>query len=125
MTDFDDTQWILVVDDEPAVRAFIERALNYAGYGVYAAADANEALSALQKKKYDLMLTDIVMPDMDGIALALKVSKDFPEMKILMMTGYAHQKDRAHNLDFLVSQVILKPFSLDEITQKVALALKT
>ena len=122
-TDTDDTKWILVAEDEPAVREFVERALNYAAYGVDVAEDGNEALEALAKKTYDLLLTDVVMPDLDGIALALKVSKDYPSTKILMMTGYADQKRRAHNLDFLVHEVISKPFTLEEIGEKVTAAL--
>lgn len=118
-----DTKWILVADDEPSVRQFVERALNYAGYAVTLAADGNAALDALSKRKYDLLLTDIVMPDLDGIALALKVSKDYPDTKILMMSGYANQRQRAHNLDVLAHEVISKPFTLDEITQKISTAL--
>ncbi|MDD9900014.1 MAG: response regulator [Alphaproteobacteria bacterium] len=119
----DNEKWILVADDEPSVREFVERALNYAGFGVTAVPDGNAALDALSKRKYDLLLTDIVMPDLDGIALSLKVSKDHPDTKILMMSGYANQRQRAHNLDFLVHEVITKPFSLEEITQKVQTAL--
>lgn len=122
--DDDDTAWILVADDEPAVRTFVERALNYAGYAVDTVTNGNEALAAMEKRKYDLLLTDVVMPDLDGIALALKVSKDYPDTRILVMTGYAHQKDRAHNLDFLVNQVISKPFTLDEICKIVHDAMK-
>lgn len=119
----DDTRWILVADDEASVRQFVERALNYAGYAVTAVPDGNGALEALGKRKYDLLLTDIVMPELDGIALALKAAKDYPAMKILMMSGYANQRQRAHNLDCLAHEVISKPFSLEEITQRVATAL--
>jgi two-component system, cell cycle response regulator CpdR len=115
----DDTKWILVADDEPAVRQFVERALNYAGYAVTAVPDGNAALEALAKKKYDLLLTDIVMPDLDGIALSLKVAKDYPGTKILMMSGYANQRQRAHNLDFLAHEVISKPFTLEDIMLRV------
>jgi two-component system, cell cycle response regulator CpdR len=116
-------KWVLIADDEPAVREFVERALNYAGYAVTAVADGNAALEALGKRKYDLLLTDIVMPDLDGIALSLKAAKDYPEMRILMMSGYANQRQRAHNLDFLAHEVISKPFSLEDITRHVAGAL--
>lgn len=118
-SDLDDTLWILVADDEPAVRQFVERALNYAGYAVTAVGDGNAALEELAKRKYHLLLTDIVMPELDGIALSLKAAKDYPDMKILMMSGYANQRQRAHNLDFLAHEVISKPFSLDEITNRV------
>lgn len=119
----EDTPWVLVADDEPSVRQFVERALNYAGYAVTAVPDGNAALDALSKRPYALLLTDIVMPDLDGIALALKVAKDYPATKILMMSGYANQRQRAHNLDFLAHEVISKPFSLEEITQRVSSAL--
>ena len=119
----DDTKWVLVADDEPSVRQFVERALNYAGYAVTAVPDGNAALEALAKRSYDLLLTDIVMPDLDGIALSLKVSKDYPKTRILMMSGYANQRQRAHNLDFLAHEVISKPFTLEEITRRISNAL--
>lgn len=119
----DTTKWILVADDEPSVREFVERALNYAGYAVTVVPDGNAALDALSKKDYDVLLTDIVMPDLDGIALSLKVSKDYPKTKILMMSGYSNQRQRAHNLEFLAHEVIAKPFTLEEITRRVASAL--
>jgi len=115
----DQPKWVLVADDEPSVRQFVERALNYAGYAVTAVPDGNAALEALGKRTYDLLLTDIVMPDLDGIALALKVSKDYPQTKILMMSGYANQRQRAHNLDCLAHEVISKPFTLEEITKRI------
>lgn len=120
----DDTPWILVADDEPAVRQFVERALNYAGYAVTCVEDGKEALDELKRKRYDLLLTDIVMPELDGIALAQQASQDYPEMRILMMTGYSNQVERAHNQDFLKHHVITKPFTLDEITQRVGVALR-
>jgi two-component system cell cycle response regulator CpdR len=114
---------ILVADDEPSVREFVERALTHGGFEVTAVPDGNAALEALGKKKFDLLLTDIVMPDLDGIALSLKAAKDYPDMKIVMMSGYANQRQRAHNLDFLAHEVVSKPFTLDEIIKRVKAAL--
>ena len=119
----DEPKWILVADDEPSVRQFVERALNYAGYAVTAVGDGNAALQAIGKRSYDLLLTDIVMPDLDGIALSLKVAKEYPKTKILMMSGYANQRQRAHNLDHLAHEVISKPFTLEEIIKRVGDAL--
>lgn len=112
---------ILVAEDEQAVRDFLVRGLAYAGYNVTARPDGREALEAIQNDPvgYDLLLTDIVMPELDGITLALKVAHDYPKMKILMMTGYAAEKQRAHNLDALSHEVISKPFSLEEILNVV------
>ena len=116
-------KWILVADDEPSVLEFVERALQYAGFSVTVAADGNSALEALVEREYDLLLTDIVMPDLDGIALSLKAAKDFPAMKIMMMSAYANQRQRAHNLDFLAHKVISKPFTLEELVAQVTEAL--
>jgi CheY-like chemotaxis protein len=60
------------------------------------------------------MLTDIRMPIMDGIALALAAKRDFPDLPILLMTGYADQRERAKNLDVIIEDVLTKPFSLAE-----------
>lgn len=119
----DDTQWVLVVDDEAAVREFVERALNYAGYAVTAVDSGHAALEALALRSYDLILTDIVMPDLDGVTLALKVAKQYPRTKVMIMTGFANQRERAHNLDFLAHDVVSKPFTLEEIGNKVRQAL--
>lgn len=106
---------ILVAEDEEGVREFVRRALSHQGHEVTAVNDGTRALEALGAGQYDLLLTDIVMPGMDGIALALKVSKDHPELPILLMSAYPGQRERAHNLDALVHRVISKPFSLEEI----------
>ncbi len=106
---------ILVAEDEEAVREFVRRALSHHGHEVTAVDDGTRALEALSAGHYDLLLTDIVMPGMDGIALALKASKDHPELPILLMSGYPGQRERAHNLDALIHRVISKPFSLREI----------
>jgi two-component system, cell cycle response regulator CpdR len=63
------------------------------------------------------------MPIMDGIALALAAARDYPDLTILLMTGYADQRERAHGLDALIHDVISKPFSLAEIKSAVAEAL--
>ena len=114
---------ILIADDEDAVRAFVSRALSHRGHSVTAVEDGLAALESLQADRFDLLLTDIVMPGLDGIALALRASRDFPDTPILMMTGYSAEKQRAYNLDELIHQVITKPFSLKEICQAVDAAL--
>jgi two-component system, cell cycle response regulator CpdR len=110
---------ILVVDDEPDVRMYVERALKLDGHDVVSTFDGFAALTALREQTYDLMLTDIAMPGMDGISLSLQAERDFPAMKILMMTGYAHERQRAHNLDELVHEVISKPFDLETLRRRV------
>lgn len=111
---------ILVADDEPSVREFVVRALAHAGHQVSAVPDGMMALTALAAEPFDLLLTDIVMPGLDGIALALKASKEYPAMKILLMTGFASERQRAYNLEALIDRVIDKPFTLNEICAAVA-----
>jgi CheY-like chemotaxis protein len=106
---------ILIAEDDTAVREFASRALVNAGHEVIAAADGLQALEALENDEFDLLLSDIVMPELDGIALALKVSRDWPDLPILLMTGYAAERQRAHNLDALIHDVISKPFTLQQI----------
>jgi two-component system, cell cycle response regulator CpdR len=116
---------ILLAEDEEALRAFVARALAMDGHEVVATADGGEALDVLTRDRgrFDLLLTDIRMPVMDGIALALSAARDYPELTILLMTGYADQRERASGLDALIHDVIAKPFSLGEIRQTVTEAL--
>ncbi len=111
---------ILVAEDDAAVSAFVTRALQHSGHEVTPTPDGGAALAALQSERFDLLLTDIVMPVMDGIALALKASKDHPAMKILLMTGFANERQRAHNLEALIHRVLEKPFTLEQICAAVA-----
>lgn len=116
---------ILLTEDDEAVRSFVKRALELDGHTVEAAEDGGEAVEILNRDKggYDLLLTDIKMPVMDGIALALHTARDFPQMPILMMTGFADQRERANGLDSLVHDVITKPFSLADIRKVVRQAI--
>jgi two-component system, cell cycle response regulator CpdR len=116
---------ILLAEDEESVGAFVTRALTQQAHQVTRVADGLAALRTLAVSRFDLLLTDIVMPELDGIALALKASKDYPAMKILLMTGYAAERQRAHNLEALVHRVVMKPFTLEEIQKAVAELLAT
>lgn len=110
---------ILVAEDDQAVSAFVARALQHRGHEVTTVPDGSAALAALAGDGFELLLTDIVMPNLDGIALALKASKDHPAMRILLMTGFASERQRAHNLEALIHRVIEKPFTLDQICSAV------
>ena len=106
---------ILIAEDDMAVQNFVARALTHRGHEVGAVGDGVQALEALQKKSYDLLITDIVMPGLDGIGLALKVARDYPQLPVLLMSGYSAERQRAHNLDELICKVVPKPFTLKQI----------
>jgi two-component system cell cycle response regulator CpdR len=116
---------ILVAEDEEVLRGYVQRALTEAGHSVAVASDGAEALDVIARERggFDLVLADIKMPVMDGIALSLSVARDYPDVAILLMTGYADQRERAHGLDALIHGVVAKPFSLEEIKAQVADAL--
>ena len=116
---------ILIAEDEDSVRALVVRALETDGHKVTGVADGAAALDALHRADgaFDLLIADIKMPIMDGIALALAAARDYPRLGILLMTGYADQRERAAGLEDLVHGVIAKPFSVADIRFAVASAL--
>jgi two-component system cell cycle response regulator CpdR len=116
---------ILVAEDEDPLRALVARAITDLGHTVVTAFDGADALDIITRENgsFDLLLTDIRMPLMDGIALALSVARDHPQIIILLMTAYADQRERASNLDALIHDVVLKPFTLAELKTAVMEAL--
>jgi two-component system cell cycle response regulator CpdR len=116
---------ILIAEDEEALCAMCARALSTAGHDVVTACDGSAALDVLKREagRFDLLVTDIRMPIMDGIALSLAAARDFPDLTILLMTGYADQRERAHGLDALIHDVLPKPFSLSALRGAVDEAL--
>jgi len=116
---------VLIADDEESMRLLVARAIAMDGHDVVTAEDGAEALDILAGAggAFDLLLTDIKMPIMDGIALALAAARDFPDLTILLMTGFADQRERASGLDAIVHDVITKPFAVADIRSAVADAL--
>jgi CheY-like chemotaxis protein len=116
---------ILIADDEESMRLLVGRAIAMDGHEIVTAEDGAEALEILTEQggAFDLLLTDIKMPVMDGIALALATARDFPDLTILLMTGYADQRERATGLNAIVHDVVTKPFSVADIRTAVADAL--
>lgn len=116
---------ILIAEDDDVVREFIVRALNGDGHDLIETADGASALDALTRSngEFDLLLSDVKMPGVDGIELALATGSRHPDIAIMLMTGYADQRERAHGLDALVHDVLSKPFSVDQIKGAVREAL--
>jgi two-component system, cell cycle response regulator CpdR len=116
---------VLIADDEDSMRRLVARAIAMDGHDTVTAQDGAEALDILNQEHgaFDLLLTDIQMPVMDGIALALTAARDFPRLTILLMTGFADQRERASGLNAIVYDVVTKPFSVADIRTAVAAAL--
>jgi two-component system, cell cycle response regulator CpdR len=117
---------ILIAEDDEPVRGFVKRALEMDGHTIVAECDGAAALDRLvdENGAFDMVLSDIRMPLMDGIALALSAGRDFPHLPILLMTGFADQRERAHDLEAIIEDVVTKPFSLAEIRAAVDKVLK-
>lgn len=117
---------ILLAEDDESVRAFVIRALTHRGHAVVAVSDGEAAVSALASRTFDLMLTDIVMPGIDGLALADAANHLNPDMTVLMMTGFADARERADEArgDGAIVEIITKPFSLQQICLAVDNALR-
>jgi two-component system, cell cycle response regulator CpdR len=116
---------VLIADDEDSMRTLVARAIAMDGHETVTAQDGADALEILVREDgaFDLLLTDIQMPVMDGIALALAAARDFPQLTILLMTGFAAQRERAHGLNAIIHDVVTKPFSVADIRNAVAAAL--
>ncbi|MGF0539667.1 response regulator [Agrobacterium sp. ES01] len=114
---------ILITEDEDALRTFVARALRMDGHETFEAADGADGLEKLAEGQFDLLLSDIRMPVMDGIELAHRASAEYPDLKILLMTGYAEQRERADDLMTKVIDVVDKPFALPDIRKAVSRAL--
>ena len=98
---------ILVVDDDRTVRDLVTSILARGGHEVMGAADAREALRILENQPTDLLLTDIVMPGMSGLALAARAHHDRPELRVMFMSGYANQYEE----ELSGSVCLAKPFT--------------
>lgn len=112
---------ILLVDDEEPVRALLKRSLEIDGHVVTTAMDGSDALSRVEEARggFDLLVTDIRMPIMDGIALTLAIKREYPDLLVLLMTGFADQRERAKGLDALVADVLTKPFGVADLRAAV------
>ena len=110
---------ILLAEDDDSMRGFLVRALEKAGYDVIAYANGEEAFERLKSDPFTLLLTDIVMPRMDGIELARRASELDPELKIMFITGFAAvvlNSDVAAPKD---ARVLSKPFHLKDLVREV------
>jgi two-component system cell cycle response regulator CpdR len=110
---------IILAEDDESMRGFLERALTRAGYDVVSFNNGVEALERLKEEPFTLLLTDIVMPRMDGIELARRASELDPDLKIMFITGFAavtlSNSSEAPN----DARVLSKPFHLKDLVDEV------
>ena len=109
---------ILLAEDEEAMRTYLTRALENAGYSVAAVDRGTAAIPLLEAEHFDLLLSDIVMPEMDGIELAQRCSEISPGTKVMFITGFAAVTLKA-NREAPQARVLSKPFHLKDLVLEV------
>jgi CheY-like chemotaxis protein len=115
---------ILLADDDAAARDLVQRALASDGHSVVATHDGQEALEKLQSgATFDLLISDVQMPAVDGIELIEKAVAIAPGMRVILMSGFAGELDRAAHLKSKIAYVISKPFTLEQVRGVVRSAL--
>ena len=109
---------ILLAEDDQAMRTYLERALTKAGYAVDSVDRGTEAVPLLENGSYDLLLSDIVMPEMDGIELAQRCNEISPQTKVMFITGFAAVTLKASR-EQPQAKVLSKPFHLRDLVLEV------
>jgi two-component system cell cycle response regulator CpdR len=113
-------QRILLAEDDEDMRRFLVRALTKAGYEVVSFNNGLDAYERLKEEPFTLLLTDIVMPEMDGIELARRASELDPDLKIMFITGFAAVALNPDNQAPKDAKILSKPFHLRELVDEVA-----
>ena len=106
---------ILVVDDEENIREIITEFLDTLGYNVISARDGEEALRMCTKYSFDLVITDIRMPKLNGLKLLQMLKQIFPTLPVILMTGYQPSKSQEEAMTTKADAYLLKPFSLSSL----------
>jgi two-component system response regulator MprA len=115
---------VLVVDDEKAVRESLERALRLEGYEVELAADGREALAAVERRRPDTILLDLMMPHVDGLEVCRRLRADGDRTPILVITARDAIAERVEGLDAGADDYIVKPFALEELQARLRALLR-
>ena len=110
---------ILLAEDDESMRVYLTRALERVGYMVTAVDRGTAALPLLESEPFDLLLTDIVMPEMDGIELAQKAAVVAPDIRVMFITGFAAVALRQRSVTRREAAVLAKPFHLRQLVAEI------
>lgn len=110
---------IIILDDEESLIKWLSYALEQKGYGVFATTEPKTALQKLKEEKFDLVISDIRMPDIDGFAFLKKIRKVYPNIPVIFITAYGSMESAINALRDKASDYILKPFGIDELLVRI------
>ena len=119
-----DKQRILVIDDEAIVRVSCDRVLGPEGYHVELTSRGDEALRRLDAERFDLVLTDLKMPDMDGLEVLKKIKEKWPHIPVIIITGYGTISTAVQAIKLGAYEYIEKPFNPEDILSAVKRSLE-
>lgn len=110
---------ILIVDDEPPIRSLLMSLLSSSGHKCETADNGREALDRLGQGPFDAVITDVVMPEMDGITLTQEISNKYPDLPVMVMTGFGDEYWAQKAISAGAREFIKKPFSISEFSLRL------
>ncbi len=115
---------ILIADDEVKIREMIRKYAEFEGFATDEAADGMEAVEMCMKQRYDILVMDIMMPNLDGFSAAKEIRKRQPDLPIILLSALGEEYDRIHGFDIGVDDYVVKPFSSKELMMRIHAILK-
>jgi DNA-binding response OmpR family regulator len=115
----DDVKHVLVIEDEPQMRAMLIDNLEFEGYRVTAVASGEEALQAVSSRQFSLLLVDVMLPGISGFDVCQQLRARGQHVPIVVLTARAHEQDRVHGLDLGADDYVSKPFGVKELLARV------
>ena len=109
---------ILVVDDEEKIRSLIRKYGEFEGYEIFEAADGMEAIGMVKKEDYDVIIMDVMMPELDGFSACSEIKK-IKDIPVIMLSARGEEYDRIHGFEAGVDDYVVKPFSPKELMMRV------
>jgi len=114
---------ILVIEDDPFMRETLQDVVEDKGYYITTVANGKRGISLHEKEHYDLIITDVLMPDIDGLEVIMKIRQNFPQTKLLAVSGGGHISSKEYLMmarELGSNGVVQKPFNNDELVEKIA-----
>ena len=115
---------LLVIEDDPMISEFLSTGLGYEGYQVKSLASGREALACLRQEDFDLVILDIMLPDMDGYQVCRRIRSRGYDLPIIMLTVKKEISDRVRGLDSGADDYLTKPFSFEELLARIRALLR-
>ena len=110
---------VLIIEDNPRVSSLLKRGLESQGYQIYISEDAEDALVMIRKIMFDLVVTDIMLPKMDGIELSKTIKQSYPDLPIIMLTALGTIDEKIEGFDAGADDYMVKPFEIRELYARI------